>query len=288
MDIVGIVGAGTMGNGIAQVAALHGHNVIMFDVNMPLAQHGFDSIQSVLKRHVEKKRLDAAEMEAALERVRLTADLNELKDAQLVIEAVPEDLALKRSLFSTLDHLCLPDTLLCSNTSSLSIAALGGVTKRPDKVAGLHFFNPAPMMSLVEVVRSDRTSAETVSRLIDVARRWGKTPIVARDTPGFIVNRVARPFYAEALWLLDHHVADVETIDRIMKAAGFKMGPFELMDLVGIDVNLAVTKAVYEAYFGEPRYRPHPIQQRMVDSGTIGRKSGRGFYDYSEAHKESQ
>ncbi|HET7377939.1 MAG TPA: 3-hydroxyacyl-CoA dehydrogenase NAD-binding domain-containing protein, partial [Anaerolineae bacterium] len=249
MDIVGIVGAGTMGNGIAQVAALHGHNVIMYDVNMPLAQHGFDSIKAVLKRHVEKKRLDAAEMNAALERVRLTADLNELKDAQLVIEAVPEDLALKRSLFSTLDHLCLPDTLLCSNTSSLSIAALGGVTKRPDKVAGLHFFNPAPMMSLVEVVRSDRTSAETVSRLIDVARRWGKTPIVARDTPGFIVNRVARPFYAEALRLLDHHVADAETIDRIMKAAGFKMGPFELMDLVGIDVNLAVTEAIYEAYF---------------------------------------
>jgi 3-hydroxybutyryl-CoA dehydrogenase len=282
MDLVGIVGAGTMGNGIAQVAALHGHAVVMYDVNLPLAQRGFDNIQSILRRHVEKKRIDQAEMQAALDRIRLTTDLNEMQDAALVIEAVPEIMDLKRDIFRTLDHLCPPESLLCSNTSSLSIAALGGATQRPDKVAGLHFFNPAPMMSLVEVVKSERTSDETVSRLIDLARRWGKTPVVARDTPGFIVNRVARPFYGEALRLLDHHVADVETIDRIVKAAGFKMGPFELMDLIGIDINLAVTKSVYEAYFGEPRYRPHPIQQRMVDGGTIGRKAGRGFYDYTD------
>jgi 3-hydroxybutyryl-CoA dehydrogenase len=288
MDLIGIVGAGTMGNGIAQVAAQHGHGVVMYDVNLPLAQRGFDNIQSVLRRHVEKKRIDQTEMQAALDRIRLTTDLNEMQDAALVIEAVPENLQLKRDIFSTLDHLCPPESLLCSNTSSLSIAALGGATQRPDKVAGLHFFNPAPMMSLVEVVKSDRTSDETVSRLIDLARRWGKTPVVARDTPGFIVNRVARPFYGEALRLLDHHVADVETIDRIVRAAGFKMGPFELMDLIGIDINLAVTKSVYEAYFGEPRYRPHPIQQSMVDGGTLGRKSGRGFYDYTHSKRETE
>jgi 3-hydroxybutyryl-CoA dehydrogenase len=280
MDTIGIIGAGTMGNGIAYVAASHGHEVLMYDVQLALAQRGLDRIRVTLQRHVEKKRISADEMQTTLDRVQLTTDLADMARAVLIIEAVPEDMALKRDIFRALDHICPIETLLCSNTSSLSITALGGVTHRSDKVAGLHFFNPAPMMPLVEVVKGDRVSDETVSRLVDVARRWGKTPVVVRDTPGFIVNRVARPFYSEAFRLLDQQAADVETIDRIVKAAGFKMGPFELLDLIGLDVNLDVTNAIYDAHFHEPRYRPHPLQQRMVDAGLLGRKSGHGFYEY--------
>ena len=281
MDMIGIIGAGTMGNGIAYVAASHGHDVVMYDVQLTLAQRGFDAIRATLQRHVDRKRIDPAAMQATLDRVQLTADLGDMARAALVIEAVPEDLALKRDIFHALDHICDPEAWLCSNTSSLSITTLAGATKRPDQVAGLHFFNPAPMMALIEVVQGDRTSEATIGYLVDLARRWGKTPIVTRDTPGFIVNRVARPFYGEALRLLDHQVADVETIDRVMRAAGFKLGPFELLDLIGLDVNLAVTKSIYDAYFHEPRFKPHPRQQRMVDAGLLGRKSQRGFYEYS-------
>jgi 3-hydroxybutyryl-CoA dehydrogenase len=280
MDTIGIVGAGTMGNGIAYVAASHGHDIVMYDVQLPLAQRGFNAIRAILQRHVDKQRIDQAEMQTTLDRVQLTADLGDMARAALVIEAVPEDLALKRDIFHSLDHICDPKALLCSNTSSLSITALAGATQRPDQVAGLHFFNPAPMMALVEVVRGDRTSDTTIGYLVDLARRWGKTPIVTRDMPGFIVNRVARPFFGEALRLLDHHIADVETIDRVVKAAGFKLGPFELLDLIGLDVNLAVTKSIYDAYFHEARFKPHPLQQRMVDAGLLGRKSQRGFYEY--------
>ncbi len=282
MDIIGVVGAGTMGSGIAQVAASHGHNVVLYDVQLQLAQQGVDRIKQALERSIEKKKIDQAELDATLSHLWITSDLGDMSTTTIVIEAVPEDLALKRDLFRALDHLCCPETLLCSNTSSLSITALGGVTNRPEQVMGLHFFNPAPVMRLIEVVRGDRTSDETLNRMIDLARRWGKTPVVVRDTPGFIVNRVARPFYAEALRLLDHHVADVETIDRIVRAAGFKMGPFELLDLIGIDVNLAVTQAIYDAYFHEPRFRPHPLQQRMVSAKLLGRKTGRGFYNYPQ------
>jgi 3-hydroxybutyryl-CoA dehydrogenase len=281
MDIIGVVGAGTMGSGIAQVAASHGHRVWLYDVRLQYAERGLERVRDMLARGVELKKVDPAEMQATLDHIQPTTDLQNLSAANLIVEAAPEDLNLKRELFQNLDRLCPPETLLTSNTSSLSITSLGGTTRRPDKVAGLHFFNPAPLMGLVEVVRADRTSDETISSLIDLARRWGKTPVVARDTPGFIVNRVARPFYGEALRLLDERVANVETIDRIARVAGFKMGPFELMDLVGIDVNFAVTQSVYQAFFDEPRYRPHPIQQRMVEAGMLGRKTGRGFYDYT-------
>lgn len=280
MDIIGILGAGTMGAGIAQVAAGHGHNVVLYDVQAQFAQRGLDRIRRELERAVKKSRLTPQDMDATLSHLWTTTDLSDLHTATIVIEAVPEDLALKRDIFRSLDHLCCPETILCSNTSSLSIAALAGATERADRVAGLHFFNPAPVMPLIEVVRADYTSDETIGHLIDLARRWGKTPIVVRDTPGFIVNRVARPFYAEALRLLDHHVADPATIDRIARAAGFKLGPFELLDLIGLDVNFAVTQSIYNAFFQEPRFKPHPIQQRMVEAKRLGRKTGHGFYDY--------
>jgi len=280
MDIIGILGAGTMGAGIAQVAASHGHNVVLYDVQAQFAQRGMERIRQGLERAVKKSRLTPQEMDTTLSHLWTTTDLSDLHTATIVIEAVPEDLALKRDIFRALDHLCCAETILCSNTSSLSIAALAGATERADRVAGLHFFNPAPVMPLIEVVRADNTSDETIGRLIDLARRWGKTPVVVKDTPGFIVNRVARPFYGEALRLLDHGVASVEAIDRIVRAAGFKLGPFELLDLIGLDVNFAVTQSIYNAFFQEPRFKPHPIQQRMVEARRLGRKTGRGFYDY--------
>ncbi|MFN8595930.1 MAG: 3-hydroxyacyl-CoA dehydrogenase NAD-binding domain-containing protein [Anaerolineae bacterium] len=284
MDIIGVIGAGTMGAGIAQVAASHGHNVVLYDVQAQFAQRGLERIKQTLERAVEKQKIDRAELESTLGHVWLTTDLGDLSTTTIVIEAVPEEMALKLDIFNALDHLCCEETLLCSNTSSLSITALGGATRRADRVAGLHFFNPAPIMRLVEVVRGDQTSDETITRLLDLTRRWGKSPVVAKDTPGFIVNRVARPFYGEALRLLDQRVAEVETIDRIVRAAGFKMGPFELLDLIGLDVNLAVTQSVYNAYFHEPRFRPQPVQQRLVDANRLGRKTGRGFYKYSTEH----
>jgi 3-hydroxybutyryl-CoA dehydrogenase len=280
---VGVVGAGTMGAGIAQVAALSKVDVALYDINGSLLRQALERIKADFKRGIEKGKLTQEQTTEAFSRIHPRTRLSDLGYAEVILEAAIEDLRTKRDLFRHLEANTKPSTLLASNTSSLSITAIASATQLPDRVVGMHFFNPAPIMKLVEVVQGQKTSQEAVQRAMDLARHFGKTPVVVKDTPGFIVNRVARPFYGEALRLLGENVASVEEIDRIVKVeGGFAMGPFELMDLIGLDVNLSVTQSMYDQFFGEPRYRPHPIQKKMVESGMLGKKSGQGFYTYTE------
>lgn len=281
ISTIGIVGTGTMGSGIAEVAALAGFKVVMHDVARNALDAALDRIKHDLNRSVEKDRITAVTATEAFARITTDETLAALEPADLVLEAALEDFDTKRAIFQKLDALVKPDAIFATNTSSLSVTSLAATVKRSAAVVGMHFFNPPPLMKLVEVVRAQQTSDETVAATVELARKMGKTPVVCKDTPGFIVNRVARPFYGEALRLLGEGVASVEVIDSIVKSeGGFKMGPFELMDLIGIDVNYAVTKSVYEQFFHEPRFRPHPIQRQMVEAGTLGRKTKRGFYTY--------
>lgn len=282
IDSVAVIGSGTMGRGIAQSAALLGKRVVLFDLTDDLLHQAARSIAESIAEGVRRGKTEASQAESANRFMRLTTDLEQAAQADLVIEAVPEDLELKRKVFARLDVAAPAHTILASNTSSLSISAIASATQRPDRVIGLHFFNPAHLMKLVEIIRGDLTGEDTIMLSRTFVESLGKTPVMCIDTPAFIVNRIARPFYGEAFRMLGERVADPETIDRLIGSLGFRMGPFELLDLIGLDVNLAVTKSVYDAYFQDPKYRPHPIQQRMVDSGRLGRKSGRGFYHYSE------
>lgn len=280
--VVAVIGSGAMGAGIAQVAAAAGHVVLMFDAREGAAAAGRAGIVATLDRLVARGKMDGATRDGVADRLRVAETITGLAPAGLVIEAIVERLDTKRSLFAQLEDIVAPDAILATNTSSLSVTAVAAGLRRPERVAGMHFFNPAPLMQLVEVVSGLASDPAVLQQVQDTAQAWGKTPVRASSTPGFIVNRVARPFYAEALRLFEEGVATPATLDAIMReSGGFRMGPFELMDLIGHDVNFAVTRSVFDAFFGDPRYRPSLAQQELVAAGWLGRKTGRGFFDYT-------
>jgi 3-hydroxybutyryl-CoA dehydrogenase len=275
-----VVGAGTMGSGIAQVAALAGHFVSLFDVSSGALDHAQRQLATNLEKWVARGKLTGAAALAARTRVEPCSELAGAGAAGFVLEAVSEDLAVKRDLFARLEAIVANDCVLASNTSSLSITALARDLRCPERVVGMHFFNPVPQMQLVEVVSGLQTAKVTSAAVFDLAKRWGKVPIHVRSTPGFVVNRIARPFYGEALALLRERSLEPHVIDRCMRGAGFRMGPCELMDLIGQDVNLAVTEAMFAAMCGDQRFVPSPLQRELVAGGLLGRKSGRGFFEY--------
>jgi 3-hydroxybutyryl-CoA dehydrogenase len=283
IERIGVVGAGTMGAGIAQLAGLGGFETWMHDPVPEALATGETRVADGLAKGASKGIWSEAEASAARERLNLAGELGRLAGCQLVIEAAPEDLGLKHEVFRQLAAACGPETILATNTSSLSVTAIAAAVERPERVCGMHFFNPPPLMRLVEIVAGDDTSAQTVEAATEVARAMRREPIQAADAIGFVANRCARPFTLEALRLLGERVATLDQIDRIVRiGGGFRMGPFELMDLVGVDVNFGVAKSFWEQSFHEPRWQPHPIQARTVATGRHGRKSGRGYYDYSQ------
>jgi 3-hydroxybutyryl-CoA dehydrogenase len=280
---VGVVGAGTMGAGIAQIAALGGYRTVIYELDDKALQRGLEQLRGGLRRGAERGRLSEQEAIDALERVEIETMIEVLRDCDLVIEAAPEDLDLKRNVFERLAATCGPDAVLATNTSSLSVTAIAAAIPQPERVVGMHFFNPPALMQLVEVVAGDESGERALGLATEIARGMGRTPIRARDSVGFVANRCVRPFFLESLRMLAEGIAPHDELDRIVRlGAGLRMGPFELMDLIGIDVNFAVARSFWEQSFGEPRWRPSPTHERMVASGRLGRKTGRGFYTYEQ------
>ncbi|PHR47267.1 MAG: 3-hydroxybutyryl-CoA dehydrogenase [Fluviicola sp.] len=282
-ETIGVLGSGTMGRGIAQVAAQNGHNVVLVDINEEALKTASNSLRKIMERLVEKGKWEQDFADKTFGRIKFSQSVNDFKDCSIVIEAIVENLDVKHKVFRDLESIVSNHCILASNTSSLSIASIGAVLQNPDRVIGIHFFNPAPLMPLVEIVPAVQTIDDTVNRAKKLIDGWNKVTVLAKDTPGFIVNRVARPFYGEALRIYEEGIADFATIDWAMtELGGFRMGPFTLMDYIGNDVNYAVTESVFKSFYYDPRYKPSFTQKRHSEAGYLGRKSGRGYFDYSE------
>lgn len=285
--IVGVIGAGAMGSGIAQVAAMAGHQVVVFDSNHTALDKSAAQLKSIITKLAEKGKIQ--EPGTLLARVNYAAELKGLKDCGLVIEAIIENADIKKKVFADVEAVVSEDCILATNTSSLSVTSIAAACKGAHRVLGLHFFNPAPLMALVEVVPAVQTDTTLVQDCKTLMSEWGKVPVIAKDTPGFIVNRVARPFYGEAIRIMEEGIADIATIDRAMtELGGFKMGPFTLTDYIGHDVNYVVTETVFQSFFYDPRYKPSFSQKRLLEAGWLGRKTGRGFYNYAEGAEQPE
>ncbi|MBL4715629.1 MAG: 3-hydroxybutyryl-CoA dehydrogenase [Bacteroidia bacterium] len=281
--LIGVIGSGAMGSGIAQIAATAGHKVVLHDANADALDKSKAGHEKILNRLVEKGKIDQEKCDQTLSNLNYVESLDEFNESELIIEAIIEDLTVKKKLFSELEKKVNSTCILASNTSSLSIASIAAACGNSKRVLGLHFFNPAPLMPLVEVIPAIQTDVKILQDAKSLVDGWGKTSVIAKDTPGFIVNRVARPFYGEAIRIYEEGFADISTIDWAMKEIGeFKMGPFELMDFIGNDINYTVTETVFKEFFYDPRYKPSFTQKRYMEAGLLGRKSGKGYYDYSE------
>ena len=279
--IVGVIGSGAMGAGIAQVAATAGHKVVVYDNNTTALEKAKKNLAATLQKLQEKGKITSAD--EILQRFSFAGEVSAFADCGLIIEAIVEKIEIKKAVFGEVEKVVSVDCILASNTSSLSITSIAAACEKPNRVIGLHFFNPAPLMALVEIIPAIQTDSALTGSMKELMLQWGKTPVIAKDTPGFIVNRVARPFYGEAIRIMEEGIADMATIDHIMTSvAGFKMGPFTLMDYIGHDVNYVVTETVFQSFFYDPRYKPSFSQKRLLEAGWLGRKSGRGFYNYAE------
>ena len=283
---IGIVGAGSMGIGIAQIASTSGCKVFLYDQNVEIAQSALNKLKKILERLIEKKRINSNKRDEILSNIKIVSSLDDLSVSNLIIEAIIENLNIKKDLFSKLETIVHKECIIASNTSSLSITNLASSLKNPSNFIGIHFFNPAPLMPLVEIIPALQTNINLLDSIRNLLLSWNKFPVIAKDTPGFIVNRIARPFYSEALRIYDEQIADFATIDFAMKeVGGFKMGPFELMDFIGNDVNYAVTESVFKSFYYDPKYKPSLTQKQYANAGWLGRKTNKGYYDYNSSSK---